>query len=248
METEVEDRHTQIHVVHPGGYLQCASYLIEGSDGAVLVDPGSGFLERELVANIEATGCALQQIKGILLTHCHVDHALGAYRLRQGGVPLICSAQTADILRLGGHEVWYEYPDYVIPTEVDKTVADGEVLHLSGVSIRAVHTPGHTPGSMSFLVETADGLTALTGDLINDHGQPGWAGSDGFSDADSMRSISQLIDAAPNKALWGHGMIDRAALSWLHSALELGRTRKWQIKTERHPKDRPPDSFVKVTE
>ena len=46
------------------------------------------------------------------------------------GARLVASARTAEILRAGGHQVWYEFPDEVVATEVDVTVADGEVLRL----------------------------------------------------------------------------------------------------------------------
>ena len=41
---------TTVHLVHPGGYLQCATWLIAGREGAVLVDPGSGYAEDEVLA------------------------------------------------------------------------------------------------------------------------------------------------------------------------------------------------------
>ena len=147
--------YAKVHVVHPGGAMQCTSYLIEGPEGTVLVDPGSGIAEDEVIANIEKIGQGLGQLRAVLVTHCHYDHARGAYRFRRRGIPIIASPWTAEILRAGGHEVWPEYPDYVIPTEVAKTVADGECLDLGGISLQAVHTPGHTDGCASFLAASA---------------------------------------------------------------------------------------------
>ena len=102
-----------IQVVHPGAPLQCTSYLIEAPGGVILVDPGSGIVEAELLANLAGFGHEREEIRAVLLTHCHVDHARGAYRFRRPGTPLVASPRTAEILRVGGHQVWYEYPDYV---------------------------------------------------------------------------------------------------------------------------------------
>ena len=98
----------------------------------------------------------------------------GADQLQRGS-RIAATPYTAAVLRAGGPEVWYEYPDYVWPTPVDREIADGEVLRLAGLEIRVLHLPGHTPGCAGFLVETAEGLTALTGDLLTGRGHPGWA-------------------------------------------------------------------------
>jgi glyoxylase-like metal-dependent hydrolase (beta-lactamase superfamily II) len=237
----------KIHVVCPARYLQCASYLIEGPDGLIVVDPGCGGYQDDLLTNIEAAGRSPDELRLVLLTHCHLDHARGAYLFRERGVPVVCSVETAEIMRTGDERMWYEFPDYLVPTEADGVLEDGEEIGLCGVPVRAMETPGHTPGSLSFLVETEDGLAALTGDLINIEGHPGWAGSIGFSVEDTLASIRRLIEAAPAKAFWGHGLIQEDAVAWLRSALALGESDKWRLETERHP-DRPPlDSFEKTS-
>jgi len=232
-----------IHVVHPGGYLQCASYLIRGAEGAVLIDPGSGSLEGELIDGLHKAGVSPEEVPYALLTHCHVDHARGAYRFRDRGTRLVASPRTGEILQCGGHQVWYEYPDHVIPTEVDLTPADGDVLELCGLEITVVHTPGHTDGCVSYLAEAAEGRTVFSGDLVNSRGHPGWAGSEGFSVEATLASIEKLVGCAPARAYWGHGPVAGDATDWLREAARLGRSGQWQLPRERHPDVRPPASF-----
>jgi len=233
----------RVHVVHPGGYLQCVTYLIRGSGGAILVDPGSGCVEEEVLEGIRRAGCSLDEVRYALLTHCHVDHALGAYRFRERGVQLVASRRTAEILRAGGHQVWYEYPDYVIPTEIDLTPSDGEVLDLCGVEVTFLGTPGHTDGCASYVADTAEGVAAFTGDLISRNRAPGWSGSEGFSVEATLASIEKLLKAGPVTAYWGHGVIEEPATDWLRKALELGRAGRWEIHGELHPQATPPPSL-----
>ncbi len=216
-----------------------------GPEGAILVDPGSGASEEMLFDGIRRAGVCMEDIHHILLTHCHVDHSLGVYRLLNRDRILFSSIRTAEIIQAGGHQVWYEYPDYVIPTHVDRVVKDGEILDLCGLKIQALYTPGHTDGCASYLVETKEGLVALTGDLLCDNGQPGWSGSEGFSVEASMSSLQKLIEQSPRYAFWGHGVIQRPALDWLREGLSLGRSSCWSLSTELHPDGRPPAHLKK---
>ena len=229
-----------IHPIPVRGRLQCATYLINGPAGAVLIDPGSGEGEQDVIDGVRKVGRTLDEVPFCLLTHCHVDHALGAYRFRNRGMQLVASARTAEIMRVGGHQMWYEYPDYAIPTEVDLTPADGAVLDLCGIAIRVVCTPGHTDGCASYLVDTDAGLTAFTGDLITTSGQLGWSGSEGFSVADTLSSVEKLLALKPVRAFWGHGSIPRPACDWLRDGLALGRAGKWVVGKEFHPDITPP--------
>ncbi len=229
-----------VHAVYGDDVLQCHSWLIEGPDGAVLVDPGSGYWHDEVLAGVARTGADLKDVSHALLTHCHVDHARGGYLFRREGLRLAGSPYTADVLRAGGHQVWYEFPDKVVATEVDDVVGDGDVLELAGLSIRVVHTPGHTPGCVSYLVRTDRGLAAFTGDLLSGNFQPGWAGSEGFSVDRTIAAIERLLDEAPDVVYWGHGLIEPPACDWLRRGLELGRKSKWKPDTEFHPHVVPP--------
>ncbi len=150
-------KNIQIHVAHANDYLQCVSYVVSNEQTAVLVDPGSGYHHSELLANIQKLGFGLNRVKAVLLTHCHVDHSRGAHLFRDEGIPIYASAKTAEILKRGGHEVWYEFPEHVVPTHVDRILEDGETVEIEGLSIDVLCTPGHTPGSLSFLLDTTAG-------------------------------------------------------------------------------------------
>ena len=236
----------KVHIACPGGYLQCITYLVAGPGGAVLVDPGSSVGEEEILRKIGELGLRIGDVRYALITHCHVDHALGAYRFREMGVKLVGTPYTAEVLRKGGHQVWYEYPAWVVPTPVDLTVADGETLRLGEWEIQAVHTPGHTPGCASYLVRAAEELTAFTGDLYSAAGRISWAGSEGFSQADTLRSLERLQALAPDVVHTGHGPVRGSAAEWLREAIRKGRAGEWVVAGEFHP-DAVPDERLCVT-
>ena len=233
----------QLIIAHPGRYLQCTTYLLVGPEGLVLIDPGTLVGDADIVARLAREGYAPEQVGWVLLTHCHMDHSLAAGAWRERGAQLVASPYTAAQVRAGSREVWYEFPDYVFPTDVDREAGDGEVLHIAGLEIGVLATPGHTPGCTSFLVETQERLTAFTGDLITTEAHPGWGGSVGFSVEESLASTEKLLEAGPARACWGHGVIEEPAEAWLGRALELGRTGQWTIDSQFHPKAQPAEGM-----
>jgi len=71
-----------VRTIHPGAPLQCTTYLIDVPDGAILVDPGSGIAEEQVLVEIRRLGRGLEDVTFCLITQCHADHCLGAYRLQ----------------------------------------------------------------------------------------------------------------------------------------------------------------------
>lgn len=130
--------------------------FIVGSGEAVLVEPASPYAEEidrvaAWVAERERQGLKL---RAILLTHHHADHVGGASALRERlGLPLWAHAATAQ--RLEGKAVF------------DRLLEHGERIELEGktsITLEAVHTPGHAPGHLCFLLREPNVLIA--GDMV----------------------------------------------------------------------------------
>jgi hydroxyacylglutathione hydrolase len=204
------------------------TYLIVGPDGGVLVDPGRGTYHEEVIAFVQDHGLETNDIPWALLTHCHVDHTGGARRMQSEGIRVAASAFTAKAVREASVDMGFrKEPNPHVACEVDRLLHDGETIEATGMKISTIATPGHTAGCLSVLVETDQGLTAFTGDLIRNTGQPGWTGSPSFSLEDSVRSIGKLLAQKPEKAYWGHGEVEGPAESWLGHSLELYRNGQW---------------------
>lgn len=221
--------HIRVEIVHPGSELQCRSYLVIGPQGTLLVDPGSGIAGAEIFCRIRALGLEPSDLSHVLLTHCHVDHALGAGCFRALGAELVSSPPAAEALRTGSHRIWYEHPERVKPVPVDITAADGENLLLSGIPVRVLHTPGHTVGCATFLIPRGKETLAFTGDLLMPDGQPGWAGSDGFSRSALIHSIEKVLRNEPDRAFPGHGGVEGDPRRWLRRGLRLAREGRWKL-------------------
>lgn len=198
--------------VHWVGASDVASYLIETEDGLILIDGGYASTAPQIIANIEALGFVMSDVRIILNTHAHFDHAAGLAALREAsGAPVYASAADAVQLRQGGANDFYlrnfwRYP----PVEVERELSDGEEVTLGGITLTAHLTPGHTKGctSWTFPVTMHDGrvaqaliicsLSTLTFDLVDNPDYPEIA-------ADFARTYDTLQSLPCDVFLGAHG-------------------------------------------
>ncbi|MBU8975146.1 subclass B3 metallo-beta-lactamase [Lysobacter sp. MMG2] len=126
--------------------------LIKTDAGAVLIDGGLPQAADMLLANMRALGVAPKDLKLILLSHAHIDHAGPTAAIQRAtGARLVANAESAVLLQRGGFDDLHFGDDVLFPpANADRIVMDGEVVELGGVAFTAHFTPGHTPGSTSW--------------------------------------------------------------------------------------------------
>lgn len=140
-----------------------AAYLITSPKGHILLDgtlaENVPFVER----NVAALGFDIRDVKILLNTHAHFDHAAGLSALKaDSGATMMASAADRPILE-SGHilvENSNGLPDFP-PVKVDRIVRNGEFVRLGGIAMKATLTPGHTPGCTSWSTVTHDQGRAL---------------------------------------------------------------------------------------
>ena len=143
------------------GFSGLSVALIDTGDGLVLVDGALPQSAAAVLANVRQLGFDPKDIKFILSTEPHWDHAGGLGALaRDTGATVVASERGAEGLRLGKHaaddpQLAYggSWPAVSTPMRV---MADGEVLPLGTARITARATPGHTMGSMSWSWEACE--------------------------------------------------------------------------------------------
>lgn len=140
------------------GTKDLAVYLITSPKGDVLIDGALVDTVPRIEKNIQSLGFKLSDIKLIVNTHAHFDHAAGIAQLKKDtGARFDASAADKPILETGtisfGPTKDVHYP----PVTVDHVVTDGEAVHAGGVTLTAHLTPGHTPGCTSWTWTETEG-------------------------------------------------------------------------------------------
>lgn len=142
-----------------------SSILVDTGQGLALFD--GDLLESAPVieAHIRALGFRVRDVKWILNSHAHPDHAGGIAALQAAtGAQVLASREGARELELGGAyraDPLYGLASQYTPVKNVRTVRDGEILRLGHVAITAHYTPGHTPGSTSWTWESCSGQRCL---------------------------------------------------------------------------------------
>ena len=156
--------------MHPG-WLSNA-YLVADEPGGHGVIIDSGGPSDELLAKVDEHGVAVSHL---LLTHHHADHVAENHVYKERfGVEILAHPLEAERL-----------------LDVDRTIEPGEkVLEVGGLSIGALHTPGHTDGMLNFVVNGSD---VFTGDTLFKNSVGGVRAPGSTSFEDLKRSVMEVL-------------------------------------------------------
>ena len=148
-----------IHITIPVGMLQCNCSIIgdPATREALVVDPGD-----EVTRILDLIGRHRLIVKAIVSTHAHIDHVGGLNKLHQyTGAPVLMHRDDLPLYQAMDEQAAFLG---VIPpelTDVDQLLKEGDVLRWGPFEAQVIHTPGHTPGSVSlYLPHDAGKVTA----------------------------------------------------------------------------------------
>ena len=191
-----------IHEIFPVGLLGCNCSVIgdESTHEALVIDPGDE-IER-ILAVLQKHQLRLKQI---IVTHAHIDHVGGAMKLKQAsGAPILLNKNDYALLKMLDVQAAWIGTSAPGPVEIDQSLSDQEAIQCGTINAVAMHTPGHTEGSMCLYFPSEQKLIA--GDTL-------FAGSIGRTDLPGgsfNRIITSLHDrvlALPDETVVipGHG-------------------------------------------
>jgi glyoxylase-like metal-dependent hydrolase (beta-lactamase superfamily II) len=252
------------------------SYLIEHRSGFLMVDTGWDHPDswRALTAGLESCGIPLTAITAIVITHVHPDHHGLSQAVREQSGAWIGMHEREDAF-LAAHSDWVvedgmrQYlrwcgapPEHLADiaarragqprpgpmARTDRRIAHGDLIDVPGLALRAVWTPGHSPGHLCFHDETRGLL--LTGDHVLPRITPNISSYDMTSSPldDYLRSLTALRGIEPGEILPAHEyrftdlderLADLAAhhderLTEIAEVLSAARTRQsaWQVAAQ----------------
>ena len=137
-----------------------AIYLIDFSGELVLIDAGAGKSFSQIVRNIEMLGLNPTAISCLILTHCHIDHIGSApFFKKQYGTKILIHELDAKAVESGDSRKTAAnlYGTTFPPTAIDRKLkGEQETLKFGSEELHCLHTPGHTPGSISLYLDRAE--------------------------------------------------------------------------------------------
>lgn len=154
--------------VYHVGDSGCSVFLVNtnSEDGLVLIDCG---MSLNLIKKISKFNLNPMEINHCIITHFHIDHIAACYDLKQFNkkVKFYAHELDADAIEEEGHDKetaarWYGVS--YKPVKLAKRLkGDREILKFGTYEFQCIHTPGHTPGSISIVIETEDNKKILFG-------------------------------------------------------------------------------------
>jgi metallo-beta-lactamase class B len=139
-----------------------SAILITSPQGHVLIDGGIPASAPAIIANIRTLGFLVEDVRLIVNSHAHFDHAGGIAELqRASGADVAASPWSAGVFRAGQSGASDPQFGLLLPyapiRDRLRTFADGETLRAGGISLTAHFTPGHTPGGTTWTWRSCDG-------------------------------------------------------------------------------------------
>lgn len=144
------------------GASDIAAYLVATPEGHILLDGGFAETVPLIRESVKKLGFRIEDVKILLNTHAHYDHAGGLAELKAlTGAKLHASEADAPALARGGKDDPLFGDRFLFPpVQVDRLVEDGDTVALGGSTLTARLTPGHTAGCTTWTMKV-DGLDAV---------------------------------------------------------------------------------------
>lgn len=188
----------------PVGPLGCNCSIVADSTAkkAIVVDPGGEF--EKIRARLLAHGLT---VTAIVHTHTHIDHVGATAPLQQASGAAACIHEgdrfLYDLLPVQAAMLGCALPEKV---EMEGSLVDGRTLRAGELEMGVLHTPGHTPGSVTFVVKDGAATHVFSGDTLFRRGigrTDLWGGDSGLI----AKSLREKILALPDDArvVCGHG-------------------------------------------
>lgn len=178
----------------------CNTYFIDGP-ARVLIDPGHAALFEHVEANLGQLGLKLEDLDLVISTHAHPDHIEALRFFKNTPALLAVNREDWDLIRkVGGYLAGSLDFEASAP---DLFLSEGELV-MKGLKLDIIHTPGHSPGSVSILWSEPRAL--FTGDVIFREGL-GRTDLPGGNGEELKASIKRLAGYGAEWLLPGHGGI-----------------------------------------
>ena len=178
------------------------SFLI-GGEMPVIIDPGHQHLVKNLIKLMEKDGNRFEDVRLVIATHGHPDHLEAIQTFARAGVQVAMDEEEWKFLQEIGGQFYRAMGTEMPELKVSFFLTEGE-LKLGSRTFQVIHTPGHSPGSISLYWPEKKAL--FTGDVVFPMGvgRTDFPGGDGGLLRDSIERLSQL-DA--EYLLSGHGEV-----------------------------------------
>jgi glyoxylase-like metal-dependent hydrolase (beta-lactamase superfamily II) len=180
----------------------CNSFVI-GGDFPVLIDPGHEHLAKGLLTQMEKDGNPMESLRLVIITHVHPDHFEAARIFSKAGVLLAMHPQEEAFFKEMGGDFFRAFGLDVPEFKIDFHLQEGD-LKLGSKTFQVIHTPGHSPGSITLYWPEKKAL--FTGDVVFPMGvgRTDFPGGDG---ALLRKSIERLAQLDVEWLLSGHGEV-----------------------------------------
>ena len=204
----------------------CCVYMVDtkSDEGLVLIDAG---MDIELLRVIEEDGFDLKDIKHCIITHGHIDHYGVCNKLKEFSKDIKFYAHELDAedneLKIRDPNTAQMYADYKYdPIKINRIIKnDNEILKFGNYEFNCIHIPGHTPGSVAYLLETSGKRILFGGDL------PGIAINYQGGNLDAyLKSMQKLLELKIDISCEGHeDLIEPAekVLKFIKGYMELNK-------------------------
>jgi hydroxyacylglutathione hydrolase len=184
-----------IHITIPVGMLQCNCTIIgdPATREALVVDPGD-----EVTRILELIGRHRLIVKAIVSTHAHIDHVGGLSKLHKyTGAPVLMHRD--DLPLYQAMDMQASFLGVMPPelTDIDQLLKEGDVLRWGSFEAQVIHTPGHTPGSVSLYLPHNAGRVTVAPGMLTVFDEAG----EKIALSDSLKKSAHGDDGAPDLSL-----------------------------------------------